>query len=113
MFVILKIDRHVHRLIQTAMDSGPVTTPTIPYIRSTPETIARILQPYNIRVAHKPITTIRRLLTNVKVCTARSTSPLDGAYSGDDEICSNRHRAVTSFKTESITKLINFKIQTL
>ena len=38
MFVILKIDRHVHRLIQTAMDSGPVTTPTIPYIRSTPET---------------------------------------------------------------------------
>ena len=25
-----------------------------------------ILQPYNIRVAHKPITTLRRLLTNVK-----------------------------------------------
>ena len=56
--------------------SGPVTTATIPYIRSTFETIACILQPYNIRVAHKPITTIRRLLTNVKVCTARSTSPL-------------------------------------
>ena len=66
MFVILKIDRHVHRLIQTAMDSGPVTTPTIPYIRGTPETIARILQPYNIRVAHKPITTLRRLVTNVR-----------------------------------------------
>ena len=66
MFVILKIDRHVHRLIQTAMDSGPVTTPTIPYVRSTPETIARILQPYNIRVAHKPITTLRRLVTNVR-----------------------------------------------
>ena len=32
----------------------------------TSETIARILQPYNIRVAHKPITTLRRLLTNVK-----------------------------------------------
>ena len=30
------------------------------------ETIARILQPYNIRVVHKPITTLRRLLTNVK-----------------------------------------------
>ena len=30
------------------------------------ETIARILQPYNIRVAHKPITTLRQLLTNVK-----------------------------------------------
>ena len=37
-----------------------------PYIRGTSETIARILQPYNIRVAHKPITTLRRLLTNVK-----------------------------------------------
>ena len=50
--------------IQT--NSGPVTTATIPYIRGTSETIARILQPYNIRVAHKPITTLRRLITNVK-----------------------------------------------
>ena len=66
MFVILKMDRHVHRLIQTAMDSGPVTTPTLPYIRGTSETIARILQPYNIRVAQKPITTLRRLVTNVR-----------------------------------------------
>ena len=41
-------------------------TATIPYIRGTPETIARILLPYNIRGAHKPITTLRRLLTNVK-----------------------------------------------
>ena len=38
----------------------------IPYIKGTSETIARILQPYNIRVAHKPITTLRQLLTNVK-----------------------------------------------
>ena len=30
------------------------------------ETISRILQPYNIRVAHKPTTTLRQLLTNVK-----------------------------------------------
>ena len=37
-----------------------------PYIRGTSETITRILQPYNIGVAHKPITTLRRLLTNVK-----------------------------------------------
>ena len=44
----------------------PVTTATIPYIKGTSETIARILQPYNIRVAHKPITTLRQLLTNVK-----------------------------------------------
>ena len=50
----------------TQTNSGPVMTATIPYIRGTPETIARILQPYNIRVAHKPITTLRRLLTNVK-----------------------------------------------
>ena len=35
-----------------------------PYIRGTSETITRILQPYNIGVAHKPITTLR--LTNVK-----------------------------------------------
>ena len=45
----------------------PVTTATIPYIKDTYETIAQILQPYNmIRVAHKPITTLRQLLTNVK-----------------------------------------------
>ena len=30
------------------------------------KTIACILQPYNIRVAHKPITTLRQLLTNIK-----------------------------------------------
>ena len=47
----------------TQTNSGPVTTATLPYIRGTSETIARILQPYNIRVAHKPITTLRRLLT--------------------------------------------------
>ena len=28
--------------------------------------IGEILQPYNIRVAHKPLTTLRRLLTNGK-----------------------------------------------
>ena len=43
-----------------------VTTATIPYVKGTSETIARILQPYNIRVAHKPITTLRQLLMNVK-----------------------------------------------
>ena len=32
------------------------------------------------------------------VCTAPSTSPLDCAYSGDDEICSNRYRAVTPLR---------------
>ena len=46
--------------------SNPFTTATIPYITGTFKTIARIVQPYNIRVAHKPITTLRRLLINVK-----------------------------------------------
>ena len=49
----------------TQTNSGLVTT-TISYIRGTSETIARVLQPYNIRVAHKPITTLRGLLINVK-----------------------------------------------
>ena len=57
---------HSNTDYNTQTNSGPVTTATIPYIRGTSETIARILQPYNIRVAHKPITTLRRLLTNVK-----------------------------------------------
>ena len=50
----------------TQTNSGAATTATIRYIRGTSEIIARILQPYNIRVAHKPITTLRRLLTDVK-----------------------------------------------
>ena len=50
----------------TNANPTPVTTATIPYIKGTSETIARILQPYNIRVAHKSITTLRQLLTNVK-----------------------------------------------
>ena len=41
---------------------------TIPYINGTSKIIAnyKIIQPYNIRVAHRPITTLRKLLTNVK-----------------------------------------------
>ena len=46
----------------TNANPAPVTTATIPYIKGTSETIARLLQPYNIRVAHKPITTLRQLL---------------------------------------------------
>ena len=51
---------------QTSVNSGPVTTATIPYIRGTAEAIARILQPYNIRVSRNTISTLLRLLTNVK-----------------------------------------------
>ena len=50
----------------TNTNATPVTTATIPYIKGTSETIARILQSYIIRVAHKPITSLRQLLTNVK-----------------------------------------------
>ena len=42
------------------------TTATIPYTQETSETIAHVLRPYNIRVAHKPMFTLRHLLTNVK-----------------------------------------------
>ena len=42
------------------------TTATVPYVKGTSEIISRILRPYNIRVAHKPITTLRHVLTNVK-----------------------------------------------
>ena len=46
------------------------------------ETITHILQPYNICVAHKPITTLRWLLTNVK----------------DKDILEDRQRAVYKIK---------------
>ena len=42
------------------------TTATIPSIWRTSETIACILRPSNIRVAHKPMFTLRCWLTNVK-----------------------------------------------
>ena len=41
-------------------------TVTVSYIKGTSETISRILQPYNIHVAHKPTTTLQHLLTNIK-----------------------------------------------
>ena len=50
----------------TNRNPTPVTTVTIPYIKGTSETISRILQPYNICVAHKPTITLQQLLTNVK-----------------------------------------------
>ena len=63
------IRRNIYRPTEadaTNRNPTPVTTVTIPYIKGTSETISRILQPYNIRVAHKPTTTLRHLLTNVK-----------------------------------------------
>ena len=63
------ITRNIYRPTEadaTNRSPTPLTTVTIPYIKRTSETISRILQPYNIRVAHKPTTTLRQLLTNVK-----------------------------------------------
>ena len=62
------IQRNTHRPTTTEANDNatPTTTATIPYIKGISENISRILQPLNIRVAHKPITTPRQLLTNVK-----------------------------------------------
>ena len=43
-----------------------LTTVSLPYIRGTSETIAWILKPFNIRIAHKPTRTLQHLLTKVK-----------------------------------------------
>ena len=63
------IKRNIYRPTEadaTNRNPTPLTTVTKPYINGTSETISRILQPYNICVAHKPTTTLRQLLTNVK-----------------------------------------------
>jgi len=63
------IKRNIYRpseADETNRNPTPVPTVTIPYIKGTSETISRILQPYNIRVTHKPTTTLKHLLTNVK-----------------------------------------------
>ena len=57
------IERNTYIRLNDTSNNSYTITATVPYIRGTSETIAR---PYNIRVAHKPIFTLRRLLTNVK-----------------------------------------------
>ena len=51
---------------ETTNNPTPVTTMIIPYIKGTYGTIARILQPHDIRLAYKPITSLRHILSNVK-----------------------------------------------
>ena len=60
------IKRNTYVRRNDSSNNSYTTTATIPYIRGTSETITRILRPYNIRVAHKPMFPLRRLLTNVK-----------------------------------------------
>ena len=49
------IKRNTYIRPNDSSNNSYTTTATIPYVRSTSETIARILRPYNIQVAHKPI----------------------------------------------------------
>ena len=60
----------------------PVTTATIPYTRSTPETITHILQLYNIRVAHNclPMSRTKKkakdrqgVVYNIKCCDCQAS----------------------------------------
>ena len=60
------VRRNTYKDTEPNVTNNNTTPVTIPYVKGTSETIARILQPYNIRVAHKPITTLRQLLTKVK-----------------------------------------------
>ena len=60
------IKRNTYIRLNDSSNNSYTTAATIPYVRGTSETIARILRPYNIRVAQKPIFTLRRSLTDVK-----------------------------------------------
>ena len=60
------IERNTYLRPNDSSNNSYSTTATILYIRGTSETKERILRPYNIRVAHKPIFTLRRLLPIVK-----------------------------------------------
>ena len=71
------MQRNTHRPTTTTEandNTSRTTTATILYIKGISENISRILQPFNIRVAHKPITTLRQLLTwTSKTKTNRGT----------------------------------------
>ena len=53
-------------LLPKLTTTSHTTTATILYIKGISENISRILQTFNICITHKPITTLRQLLTNVK-----------------------------------------------
>ena len=61
--------RDTHRPIATTKtnhNATLTTTATIPYIKGMYKNILGVLKPFNIHVAHKLITTLRQLRTNVK-----------------------------------------------
>ena len=61
------IERNIYIRLNDSSNNSYATTATLPSIGGTSETIARLLRPYNVRVAQKPMFTLGRLLTNVKV----------------------------------------------
>ena len=71
------LSRNTYRTEPNATNTNltPTTTVTIPYIKGTSEIIARILQRYNIRVAHdkdQPVDRQREVY-NSKCCDCRAT----------------------------------------
>ncbi|PFX24444.1 hypothetical protein AWC38_SpisGene10962 [Stylophora pistillata] len=63
------IQRNTHRPTTTTKTNDSTTstaTATIPYRKGMSENISHLLQPINIRIAHKSITTLRQLLTYIK-----------------------------------------------
>ena len=60
--------------LRTNRNPTPVTTVNILYMKGASETISRILQPYNIRVAHKPTTKTNAIVTNTIHLTLKMTS---------------------------------------
>ena len=82
-----------------ANDNTTMTTATIPYIKGISENISRILQPFNIRVAHKPITTLRQLLTNIK----DRDEPRNRQGAVYKINCSNRHASCISETGRNLT----------
>ena len=77
------IRRDVYRPTEadaTNWNLTPVTTVTIPYIKGTSETISRILQPYNIRIAHKQTYNYDTYWPTWKTGTNLTTTNLGAVY---------------------------------
>jgi len=60
------VDCNTYTIPKDSSNNLYTTTATIPYIRGTSKTIARLLWLHDVQVAHKPMFTLQRFLTNVK-----------------------------------------------